>query len=64
MIRLNIIARQKSPDRPPIRIPGYDYLQPGWYFVIICTNDNELLFGNVFNGKMVLNDIGQIIAET
>ena len=24
-------------DRRSIRLPGYDYSQPGWYFVTICT---------------------------
>lgn len=36
-------------DRPhghrrSIRLPGYDYAQPGAYFVTICTHDGECLF--------------------
>ena len=36
-------------DRPhghrrSIRLPGYDYAQPGAYFVTICTQDGECLF--------------------
>jgi REP element-mobilizing transposase RayT len=38
-----------TPDRPhghrrSIRLPGYDYAQPGAYFVTICTDDGECLF--------------------
>ena len=38
-----------SPDQPrghrrSIRLPGYDYTQPGAYFVTICTQDGECLF--------------------
>lgn len=47
-------------DRKSIRIHGYDYAQPGEYFVTICTKDRECIFGEIVNGKMVLNDIGKI----
>ena len=55
-----------DPDRHhrrSIRLPGYDYTQPGAYFVTICTHQQEPLFGNVVNGAMVLNEYGQIVEE-
>jgi REP element-mobilizing transposase RayT len=30
--------------RQSIRLKGYDYSQPGAYFITICTNNRELLF--------------------
>jgi hypothetical protein len=44
-------------------INGYDYSQPGAYFVTICTQDRLHLFGEVKNGKMILNEFGIIAAK-
>jgi REP element-mobilizing transposase RayT len=55
-----------NPDkhhRRSIRLKGYDYSQPGWYFVTICTQNRAMLFGDVVNGKMVLNDAGRMVAQ-
>ncbi len=49
--------------RRSIRLPGYDYTQPGAYFVTICTHNREPLFGRVVNGEMVLNAWGRIVWE-
>ncbi len=47
--------------RRSIRLRGYGYSQPGAYFVTICTQNNEYLFGDVVDGGMVLNDAGQMV---
>jgi putative transposase len=39
---------------------GYDYTGDGIYFVTICTHEKEIFFGNVADGKMVLNEIGKL----
>ncbi len=36
--------------RRSIRLPGYDYTQPGAYFVTLCAHDGEPLFGEVVDG--------------
>ena len=41
------------------RLIKYDYSQPGYYFVTICTSNRVECFGNVENGVMVLNQDGQ-----
>ena len=46
--------------RRSIRLSGYDYTQPGAYFVTFCTYQSEELFGQVVNGVMVLNAYGEI----
>ncbi|HUN23664.1 MAG TPA: hypothetical protein PK299_11080 [Anaerolineales bacterium] len=38
---------------------GYDYSQAGAYFITICCQDRICRFGNVFNGEMNLNPLGQ-----
>jgi putative transposase len=56
-------SRKKSriqPARQSTRLPGYDYSQEGAYFVTICTNKHQLLFGNVTDGVMLLNPYGEI----
>src|SRR3990172_7834035 len=47
--------------RRSIRLRGYDYAQAGAYFVTICTQNRECLFGEVVDGQMVLNDPGKIL---
>jgi hypothetical protein len=42
--------------RRSIRLKGYDYSQAGAYFVTICTQDMECLFGDIDDGAMRLND--------
>jgi len=49
--------------RRSIRLRGYDYSQAGAYFVTICANNRECLFGEVVDGKMRLNDAGRMIEK-
>jgi len=48
------------PQRKNIRLQGYDYSQPGRYFITICTKDREFLFGDIMNGTMFLTKYGEI----
>ena len=50
--------------RRSIRLKGYDYTQAGAYFVTICTQDRMCLFGEITEGKMRLNDAGEIVVWT
>ena len=43
-----------------MRLKGYDYARAGLYFITICCQDRIHRFGHVENGKMVLNEFGQI----
>ncbi|MFP4642299.1 MAG: transposase [Dehalococcoidia bacterium] len=49
--------------RRSIRLKGYDYSRPGSYFITICTQNRECLFGEIKDGAMSLNNAGQIVAE-
>jgi putative transposase len=44
--------------RRSVRIPGYDYTQPGPYYVTIVTHNRECLFGSVVDGQMSYSDFG------
>ena len=46
--------------RKSIRLKGYDYSQKGAYFITICTQDRECLFGDVIKKQMILNQNGNI----
>jgi len=50
--------------RRSIRLHGYDYTQAGAYFVTICCQDREELFGEIVNGEMVLNEYGNMVQFT
>jgi len=47
--------------RKNIRLPYYDYTSKGIYFITICTKDREAYFGTITNGKLLLNDAGEMI---
>jgi len=49
------------PNRKQIRLKKYDYSLPGWYYVTICTQNRENLFGDIGNQKMIINDAGKMI---
>ena len=47
--------------RQSIRLKGFDYRQPGAYFVSICVDDRECLFGQVMGNSMQVNEAGSIV---
>jgi putative transposase len=49
--------------RRSIRLPGYDYSQPGAYFVTICAYQRQCIFGEIIDGQMRLNQYGAIVAD-
>ncbi len=48
-------------QRRSIRLKGYDYSQEGLYFITICVQNRECLFGRMINEGMVLNDAGKMV---
>jgi putative transposase len=48
-------------QRRSIRLPDYDYSQPGAYFVTLCTWQRASLFGEIVNGNLRLSPIGRIV---
>jgi putative transposase len=51
------------PNRQSIRLKNYDYSQEGSYFITIVTQDRIHLFGNIVDGKMMLNSVGKILED-
>ena len=47
--------------RRSIRLRNYDYAQAGAYFVTICGQHRECLFGEIRDGKMYPNHAGQMV---
>ena len=43
-----------------LRLPDWDYATPGWYLVTICTHGRVPWFGEVVDGKMVRNELGEV----
>ena len=54
---------QVLPNRQSIRKKGWDYTASGDYFVTINTHASRTLFGAIVNGRMVLNEVGQVAEE-
>ncbi len=55
-----------APDihhRRTIRLQGYDYSRSGAYFLTLCTHSRECLFGDIVDGEMRLNRVGQVVVD-
>jgi REP element-mobilizing transposase RayT len=51
----------KIHHRRSIRMPGFDYSQPGSYYVTLVTHNRMCLFGIIQSAKMHLNLVGQCV---
>lgn len=49
--------------RRSIRLRGYDYTQPGAYFITMNTYQREHLFGRIIDGEMHLSTQGEIARD-
>lgn len=48
-------------NRKTIRLKNFDYSIHGSYFITICCQNRQPLFGNINNHKMILNPAGKMI---
>jgi REP element-mobilizing transposase RayT len=53
----------KDRQRRSIRLRGYDYSLPGFYFITICTQNRRSLFGDITSGEMRTNEAGMIAVQ-
>ena len=49
--------------RRSIRLKGFDYSEPGAYFVTIVTKDRSCRFGEIVDGQMKTNSAGKATAR-
>lgn len=49
--------------RSNLRLQGADYAQPGAYYVTICAHERKCLFGEVIEGCVLRNTLGQTVAD-
>ena len=61
MIDYESLIRQ----RRSIRLPGYDYTQPGYYFITICSAGRQCIFGEITVKEecLAVSPIGKLIIE-
>jgi putative transposase len=58
-----IYLKSKSLQRKVLRLQKYDYSQEGAYFVTICTQNREMLLGQIYDGQMSVNDVGLAVKK-
>ena len=56
-------AESRLHHRRSIRLPGYDYSQPGAYFITICVEDHQCLLSEVIGGAVHLTPTGRIAQQ-
>ena len=49
------------PRRRSLRLLAYDYSQAGAYFITACTQNRVMLFGEVIECNVRLNEMGTIV---
>ena len=50
--------------RRSIRLKGYDYSRAGAYFVTICTQNRDSLFGDIADNQVMLKELGKMVKTT
>jgi hypothetical protein len=61
MIRDNMKYNPAVYHRRSIRLQGYDYSRTGVYFITLCAQHRDCLFGEIMDGEMRLNDAGKMV---
>ena len=51
-------------NRHTIRLKNYDYSKAGLYFITICTQNRDCMFGEITDGKMELSRIGKMAEKS
>ena len=51
-------------QRSSVRLRGYDYSQPGAYFVTICTQGRMCLLGDISGGEVQVTAVGGIVKHS
>ncbi len=49
--------------RRSVRLEGFDYTQPGAYYVTIVTHEHQCLFGKIIENEISLNILGVLAHE-
>jgi len=57
------VMEKDAKNRRSTRLPQHDYSSQGAYFLTICLKERILVFGEVENGEMRLNEIGRFVEE-
>src|SRR3970282_1443417 len=56
-----------NPDihhRRSVRLKEYDYSQPGAYFITVCTQKGECVFGDVVGGEIVFEQFCRPVSNS
>ncbi len=57
------LENKKYPVRKRNRLREWDYSTPHWYYVTICAQNHREWFGEIIEGKMILNEYGLMVQK-
>lgn len=60
---VKIIYNPDIHNRKTIRLKGFDYSVQGMYFITICVQNRECVYGNIEKGKPCLNQAGEMVEQ-
>ena len=56
-------CNSNSYEHKSLRCSGYDYSNPGLYFITICTQKHVCLFGEINHDKVILTNAGKMVEK-
>jgi hypothetical protein len=60
LVREVPLMNSKRESRRSLRLNGFNYSEQGAYFVTICTNKRNFVFGDIVERKMNINSFGKL----
>ena len=58
-----MLNKPASVQRRSIRLKGYDYTQPGAYFVTMLASGHKCIFGEILDHEIVLSILGKLVEK-
>lgn len=53
----------KKHHRRSVRLPAYDYTQPGAYFLTVVTHQRQCLFGEIVDAQVLVSGLGEAVKQ-
>jgi putative transposase len=59
----DFVTRRREGVTRRLRLKGYDYRQPGYYFLTVTLNEGKCLFGEVRDGEFSASEAGHMAIQ-
>ncbi len=57
------MQKRATISKKKLRIPGFDYSQPGAYFITVCVAQRQCLLGEIVDFRLQKSSVGEIVSQ-